>query len=337
MFKKIYITNLPSFYKINLFNRILAHQKLFVVFTHDHSADRTADFYKGDRQFEYKSIARLTTLEKILFIRKLLKENPDAEVIVGGWDELVFFAACLLHPKRKNSIILESSNYESSTRGIKGAIKQLFLTRISKAYSSGKSQANLLTSLGFKEEIKITRGVGIFNIVKQPAFEARDVVKNFLYVGRLSPEKNLDFVIKTFNDLPDLRLNIIGSGPEEDFLRSISAPNIIFHGQVDNERLSEIYQKNDVFVLASKSEPWGLVVEEALNNGLPVIISDKVGCADEIINDHNGLIFMLDEANGLKNAVIDMTNVELYNTMRLAISKMNFDKIAEEQVKVHLV
>lgn len=56
----------------------------------------------------------------------------------------------------------------------------------------------------------------------------------------------------------------------------------------------------------SKSEPWGLVIEEAMNNGLPVIVSNKVGCSiDLVAEDVNGIIFDLDDRNSLKNAVLE--------------------------------
>lgn len=59
--------------------------------------------------------------------------------------------------------------------------------------------------------------------------------------------------------------------------------NIRFLGHVPNDSLPEIYERHDVFILPSRYEPWGLVVEEALFRGLPVIASDKVGSAADMV------------------------------------------------------
>ncbi len=77
----------------------------------------------------------------------------------------------------------------------------------------------------------------------------------------------------------------------EEELKAMAKQNVHFLGAINNKELSGYYQKMDVFVLPSLIEPWGLVVEEALNNGLPVIVSDRVGCAEEIIDESNGIVF----------------------------------------------
>lgn len=107
--------------------------------------------------------------------------------------------------------------------------------------------------------------------------------------------ERFNLVVEVFqrlkNTLPSLRLTIVGFGEQEDELRALAGANVTFAGAVNNKRLPEIYQAHDVFILPSKSEPWGLVVEEALNNGMPVIVSDRVGCHKALINAQNGLVF----------------------------------------------
>ena len=113
--------------------------------------------------------------------------------------------------------------------------------------------------------------------------------------------------------------------------------NISFLGAVDNKNLPNIYQSHDVFILSSYSEVWGLVVEEALNNGLPVIVSDKVGCADEIIqNGENGYTFKSNDTESLIACINKMQNIDNYNRMRKNISKLDFKEIEEYQVKCYL-
>lgn len=332
----IFITNLPAFYKLNLFNRIAKFKKLMVVFTHEQHKQRNADFCIGERNFEYLSIANKNGWVKLACIHQLIKGAQYNQLILGGWDHYTLWFAAFLSPLVKNAVIVESSIHDSKIKGIKGRVKKIFLQRISKAYVSGKSQADLCMGLGFNGALVKTKGVGIFNLTPQPVFQPRDVVKNFIYVGRLSPEKNLAWLVTTFNELPNLRLTIVGYGPSENYLKSIAAENTSFLGAIPNRELYRIYQQNDVFILPSLSEPWGLVVEEALNNGLPVIVSDKVGCAQEIVNNTNGIIFNLDDPKGLNNAIIKMLDIDFYNTLRFNISRFDFEKIAEEQVKCYL-
>ena len=191
--------------------------------------------------------------------------------------------------------------------------------------------------MNFKGKIIKTKGVGIFNISPQPPFEKRSSVVNFLYVGRLSKEKNLERLIKVFGEFPELILHIIGFGPDEIYLKSISSENIKFIGAVKNTELYKFYQYCDVFILPSVIEPWGLVVEEALNNGMPVIISNKVGCGDEIVKDgNNGLIFRVDDESDMKRSILKIRNLDIYNNFRKNISEMNFEEIVKSQIDTYI-
>lgn len=112
--------------------------------------------------------------------------------------------------------------------------------------------------------------------------------------------------------------------------------NITFLGQINNRELYKFYRDADVFILPSKSETWGLVVEEALNNGTPVIVSDKVGCAIDLVTEDTGLIFRSGDGDDLKAKVLKMCNIAYYNNIRGSISTLDFDKRAERQVQSFL-
>lgn len=336
-YSKLFITNLPSFYKINLYNAIAEREKIFVVFTGDTAGDRNKDFFSGDITFNYFSYKNSFLLYRIITTIRLLVKIKYNECVIGGWDAMPMWLFAILSNSEKNSVVVESSFFESQTKGIKGFIKRLFINNIhNKAYVSGSGQATLVENLGFNGKIVKTRGVGIFNYVSQPPFESRTIVKNFLYVGRLTEVKNLPLLIKAFNKRSDLVLNIVGFGNQEDYLKSIACNNIIFHGAIDNKELPNIYQKSDVFVLPSSVEPWGLVVEEALNNGLPVLISDKVGCGPEIVNESNGVVFSHNSEKDLLEKIDVITDINLYNCMRENISKLNFAEIERRQVDCYL-
>lgn len=335
MFDIVFITNLPSFYKNNLYNEIAKHRKICVIYTGHGNQERNTDFYKGEANFKQIFLESLSLNEIIKFL-KIIRQIKYKELIVGGWDSIFFWLSVVVSPKYKNSVVCESSYHESNISGLSGFIKKLFLKKISRGYVSGKAQEKLLELLGFKGINIITKGVGVFNYIKQPEYVSKAVVKKFIYVGRLAQEKNLEFLIKVFSERSDIELHIVGFGSLEDELKSISTSNVIFHGAIPNEKLSEFYQKMDVFILPSKSEPWGLVVEEALNNGLPVIVSDRVGCAEEIVNESNGFIFKYDSKEDLNSKIDSIMDIDIYNKLRLNISKLNFEEIEMAQIRKYI-
>jgi glycosyltransferase involved in cell wall biosynthesis len=337
MKRKIYITNLPSFYKVNLLNELNKYLNLEVVFTDDQSSIRNSDFFKGTRRFKYHSFHSIGLFKKIIKVKGLLDKQFYDEVILCGWDQILFWVIAFTNTKYKNALVIESSIYESQTKGVKGLIKRVFLSRISKVYCSGKAQVAILKELNYNGQIVITKGVGVFNIVTQPPFRAEEQkVDDFVYVGRFSQEKNLLFLIEFFNKNPHLKLHLIGFGPLEEIMKKKSSSNIVFHGAVANEKLYVILQQFHVLVLPSISEPWGLVVEEALNNGLPVIISNRVGCLDEVVTEDVGLSFTFDDDNSFSFAVEKITNLNFYNNLRYNVSKLDFDVITHEQVNSYL-
>lgn len=332
---KIIVTNIPAFYKINMYNELSRKVKLYVIFTDANDYDRNKDFVSGKINFQHIILSGFV-LKKLLYSLYILKKTRYDELILGGWDNIILWVLAFISPQSKNSLFIESSFLESTTFGAKGLIKRLFVRRLSKVYASGKSQKKVTDNLGFTGNTIITKGVGVFNYIKQPAYSPRKEVKKFFYVGRFVEVKNLKFLISVFNELPHYELFLAGFGEQEEELRSIAKENVHIIGPIENKLLYSYYQQMDVFVLPSKIEPWGLVVEEALNNGLPVIVSDRVGCAEEIINESNGIVFKYDSKNSLINAINTMTDIHYYNSLRLNISKLNFQEIEQKQINCYV-
>lgn len=331
MKRKIVVTNIPAFYKIRMYNELNKQVDLTVIFTDYNDSDRNKDFVNGEIEFRCEFLNG-STKKKIKKAVNIVKSIDYNELILGGWDHPVLWALAFRFPKHKNAVFIESSYFESQTNGLKGFLKKIFVSRLSKVYASGKSQCKITDSLGFKGETIITKGVGVFNYIPQPIYEPRSEVKNFMYVGRFVEVKNLKFLIFVFNSLPQYNLYLVGFGEQEKELKAIAKENIHFLGAIENNKLSAIYQQMDVFVLPSKVEPWGLVVEEALNNGIPVIVSDRVGCAEEIINENNGVIFHYDDMEDLKKAIAIISELDFYNSLRRNISGLNFEQIEKQQI-----
>lgn len=336
---KLFITNKPSFYKNELFNRINLKEKIVVVFTSrdPFKSNRNADFIAGKKDFEYHFLnPEQGIFARVREIMDISKKYSFTEIVFSGWDEKEQIISMFLTPREQNALICESSVFESKTTGITGLIKRIILSRVHKVYCPGQANKELLEKLHFDRPIIQTGGCGILHYIEQPTFEPRTEVRNFLYVGRLIPVKNLRLLVEVFNGMPDLNLTIIGEGDQADELKAIAHDNIKFLGYVNNKDLPSYYRSHDVFILPSKSEPWGLVVEEALNNGLPIIVSDHVGCYDSFVKG-TGLVFCNDDKGSLVDMVKKMCNINTYNQFREVISHLDFNMRANNQVDSFLI
>lgn len=131
----------------------------------------------------------------------------------------------------------------------------------------------------------------------------------FLYAGKLEPVKNIPPLIKAFKAILNdkVRLLIIGDGPEEDLLKKLALGDsrIVFIGFQNQSMMPVVYRLGDIFVLPSKSETWGLAVNEAMACSRPVIISDKVGCGIDLVKPDYGRIFSIECPKTLQKALND--------------------------------
>lgn len=116
-----------------------------------------------------------------------------------------------------------------------------------------------------------------------------------LYVGRLSPEKNGGTLLAAFARLraerPDAELRIAGAGPARAEWERAAGVGVRFLGALDQAALTTEYLTATLLVLPSLVEPWGLVVNEALAHGCPVLVSDRCGCVPELVTPASGLTF----------------------------------------------
>nr|GMD44981.1 sulfoquinovosyl transferase SQD2-like [Ipomoea batatas]GME08892.1 sulfoquinovosyl transferase SQD2-like [Ipomoea batatas] len=112
-----------------------------------------------------------------------------------------------------------------------------------------------------------------------------------IHVGRLGVEKNLDFLRRVMDRLPDARIAFIGDGPyKEELEKMFSGMPAVFTGMLLGEDLSQAYASGDVFVMPSESETLGLVVLEAMSSGLPVVAARAGGIPEIIPEDQQGKI-----------------------------------------------
>ena len=136
-----------------------------------------------------------------------------------------------------------------------------------------------------------------------------------LFASKLQPRKHCDHLIKAYARLastpgaePDPYLIIVGDGEERAALERQAAgtgfSSIRFCGFRNQSELPCFFDLATVFVLPSRHEPWGLIVNEVMNAARPVIVSDDVGCAPDLIEDGvNGCVFPAGDVGGLEDAL----------------------------------
>jgi glycosyltransferase involved in cell wall biosynthesis len=133
----------------------------------------------------------------------------------------------------------------------------------------------------------------------------------FLFVGRLIERKGLDVLLQAFERLSGGELWIGGDGPLGVAAAAAAAadPRIRVLGHVDAKDLPALYADVDALIVPSLYEPWGLVVHEGLGNGLPVIASDQVAAADDLVDSGvNGYVVPTGSAEALASAMLELAS-----------------------------
>ncbi len=248
---------------------------------------------------------------------KLNELRPDS-VLIPGYYTLPAIAATLwAHVNRKTTILMSESTFQDHPRKrFKEKIKGSILRRLfPAAIAGGVRQVAYLKTLGFRDD-QIAR---LYDVVDNDYYQrqaddcrcndtaaSHNLPENyFLYVGRLAPEKNLDGLIQAFAEYRrgggSWSLVLVGDGPASGGLREQAAAmgvadSVNFAGLKSTRDIIPYYAFAGCFVLPSVREPWGLVVNEAMAAGLPLILSDHCGCIDDLLeSERNGYIF--DPAN----------------------------------------
>lgn len=131
---------------------------------------------------------------------------------------------------------------------------------------------------------------------KQLGLSEKEVA--LLYVGRLAPEKNLGFLLKSVAPVlqnQPAKLVLVGGGPSIDILkRQVNtlgiASRVVFAGFIEPEQINNFYAMADVFTFASRTETQGLSIAEALCAGLPCVVVNAMGAAEAIEPGEDGFL-----------------------------------------------
>lgn len=168
----------------------------------------------------------------------------------------------------------------------------------------------------------------------------------FLVVGRQIKVKNLYALISVFEKIcnekkvHDINLVLIGDGEEHEGLREAAGgllqKRIFFYGYKSQYELRSIYRNAEALVLSSHRETWGLVVNEAMASGLPVLVSKKCGCVETLVEDGaNGYVMDPDNNASIESALLRFVALmpdeksEMRRISRKIINNWGLDRFCE--------
>jgi len=173
------------------------------------------------------------------------------------------------------------------------------------AHRIGFPRASVLTGV-FTDDI--TR----FSSIAEDS-SARWTDPSILFVGRLVPEKGTDILAEGYRRYRDSvarpwPLHVVGRGPFDGGLRELSGVTVDDFVQPDE--LPGIFAGAGAFVLPSRFDSWGMVVLDACAAGLPVVVSDGCGAADDLVTPANGFTVPVGDATRLAQALTTLTGAD---------------------------
>jgi glycosyltransferase involved in cell wall biosynthesis len=252
----------------------------------------------------------------------LLRERPDI-VIVGGWDEPAFISAHALKQVCRYRLVIWMESTELDRRPSsrwREVTKRRLIRHADALLCAGRASAKYARQLG-ATSIFVAPNATDNAFFEQGATAARGDARHdvapptAMFVGRLSNEKGVDVLLRAWSKIehgePLAHLVVVGSGPEEAALKTLADSLGLTRTEwvpfVQQQYLPRLYARASVLVLPSRSEPWGFVVNEAMACGVPVIASDAVGAAADLIDDGvTGFRFPSDDHDALQARLIQL-------------------------------
>lgn len=276
----------------------------------------------------------------------LKKKNYDGLLILG-WNKVLYLKALFLAKKLKIKTILRvETNLESKNFFLKKYLKFFILRIFFKLFDSflyiGSLNKKFYTFYGvpkkklyyapyFVENNFFKKKIDKKNIIKKLNLKNKKII---LFVGKLIERKNpYDFLklAQKFKDNKKIHFLIVGSGKLQD-----NCQNFIDHNKLDNttiigflnqKKIRDIYSISDLMILTSKYETWGLVINEAMASGVPVIATKESGATIDLIeNGKTGYSYNYHNFNQLYSQF----NKIIFNTKKLKTMKKNVKKKVKE-------
>jgi 1,2-diacylglycerol 3-alpha-glucosyltransferase len=262
--------------------------------------------------------------------------SPDVLVVNGWGHRESMFSTHWCWKRKVKMVLLNDSTYEDlPRRPLKEQIKKWLVRDCASAFVAGTPQARYAEYLGIpKDKIFYPGSCAVDNDywktesakVRQNAELCRKKYglpqKYFLSVSRFIEKKNIPFLVGSYLRYRELAgsvyfgLVLCGDGPDQPVIRDLISRSglqgMVMAGFQQVDSLPVYYGLADCFIMPSRYfEQWGLVVNEAMASGLPVLVSEKCGCAEDLVREGvNGHVFDPEDPEQLANLMLDMSKDE---------------------------
>lgn len=335
--KVLFMTNIPSPYRVTFFNELAKKCDLKVVFEKQKTKVRNDTWFKDNRfNFDYIMLPKNFRKELV----KVLKDDYDIIVIAAYYTKVAAFTRFYLKDKKKKYIISADGGFINDKKFYTKYIKRFFMGSASYWLSSGKETSKYLTYYGAKKDCiydfhftSITEN----EILKEPIkYDEKlklrkklgfDCKRLFLSIGQITHRKGYDLFLEVMknNKFKDAKFVIAGDGPLMDEYQNVieqyKLDNVYFVGFKTKKEIADLYKAADIFFFPTRYDIWGLVTNEALAYGLPLISSDGAISSLEILPKKS--LFKVNDVKSLEkmmNEYYHMTNKQLYD---ISIDNLN--------------
>jgi glycosyltransferase involved in cell wall biosynthesis len=273
---------------------------------------------------------------------------PSDLVVMPGYHRTEYWAMlliCILL-RRKRAVFCDSTEFDRPKSDWRELAKRVFFSGCDGFFCYGIRSKEYLLKYGAQESKIIYRyqaaalpheydPAEVLARYESQASTARKVHR-FTYVGRFSVEKGINDLLEAFAKLhakrSDVRLDLVGAGPlREELAARVSELHmeqvVTFLGAKNINEIAELFIQSTALVLPSHSEPWGLVVNESLSYGCPVVVSNVCGCVPDLVIDGvTGYSFEVGDIAALSQAMLSATEMA---ADRVAVAKQCLDVISE--------
>jgi glycosyltransferase involved in cell wall biosynthesis len=306
-------------------------------------------------------IENISLTQKIgALFKAIWRYKPDI-INVTGYAVDPALTLCIFFGKllgKKIVISTESTTLDAKKNPVKEWLKSLIIKMADGFICFGTTSTQYMLELGAKKSQIIEQLAAVVDdkkivkIYKQSlelGFKIPKVStpKNFIFVGRLIAAKNIDLLLKSFskfkNQTPSAYkwgLLILGEGNQKEELekmtRDLKTPDIHFIAGQPWYEVPKYLTLANILVLPSQSEPWGLVVNEAMLCGKPIIVSDACGSALDLVKG-NGLIFESGNEQALLSCMMKIAENEILEKAMGEESMQIIKKFSTEAVSLRII
>lgn len=354
--KVLYITNCPAPYRVSFFNELTRYCEVTVAFEMGKAKNREEKWKSGE-EYKFNAIFLKSWFcrQESAFcpeIIKYIKLFQNDIIVVGGYSTPTGMWGISYMKAHGIPYILncDGGMIKNDSR-MKYNIKKFFISKASAWLSTGKSCDQYLVNYGADKEyiyrypfssIK-QKDIGRKNLQERLTIRRNLEIKEnkvILFVGSFIYRKGIDILLEACADMEDVALVLIGGNNISD-LWSGEIDNlkcrVYIEGFKSETEVKKYYQAADIFVLPTREDIWGLVINESMAAGLPVITTDKCGAGLELIkNGVNGYIIQSEDSFSLKEKIETLlADDSLVRDMRSQnINLMRFYNI-EQMAKNH--